>query len=127
MPTHPKSLTPAGRSTSSATKKRTKSSHTYQDDIILDQTRPTIENAIATPTSSTSSRTAAAARRVYRVRVTAKDKTSGVQRMQITHRKSRPGDWLRYKRTRSYASNQKKVFVRVQDRAGNVFRWKRIA
>jgi hypothetical protein len=48
----------------------------------------------------------AATTRVYRVPVTAMDKTSGVQRIQITHRKSRPGDWLRYKKTRSYASDR---------------------
>ncbi len=100
---------------------------TYQDDIILDQTKPTIETGTATPASATSRRAAGTTRHVYRVRVTAKDKTSGVHRMQITHRKSRPGDWLRYKKTRSYASNKKKVLVRVQDRASNVSRWKRIA
>ncbi|WP_210650304.1 hypothetical protein [Nocardioides sp. SYSU D00065] len=99
---------------------------TYQDDIILDQTRPSIESGAATPTRA-SNRAASAPRRVFRVRVIAKDKTSGVARMQVTHRKSRPGKWLSYTRSRSYTTSKRTIFVRVQDRAGNVSKWKRLA
>lgn len=106
-------------------------SETYQDDIILDQTTPTVLSGTATPASSARDARSfvtprAAAKRRFTVRTKATDKTSGVAKMQITSRKSRPGAWMTYKKSRSFRTAGTKVFVRVRDGAGNVSKWRRL-
>lgn len=102
---------------------------TYQDDIILDQTRPTVLSATAGSASGGSARLDASARaaaKTYKVVLKASDKTSGVSRMQITHRKAKPGPWVAYKKKSKVKSPKAKIFVRVLDRAGNPSAWKRV-
>lgn len=102
-------------------------SETYQDDIILDQTRPTIGEASAVAAKRVSQPDVSLrAVRKLTVRVRAADGTSGVRSMQITTSKRRPGKWMSYKRTRSYRADAAKVFVRVRDGAGNTSGWKRL-
>lgn len=105
-------------------------SETYQDDIILDQTKPTITQAAAL-SSRMSSRTVMttlgrAAVREFIVRTKAVDKTSGVRKMQITGNKKRPGKWITYKKSRTFRTASTRIFVRVRDGATNVSGWKRL-
>ena len=86
---------------------------TYQDDIILDETAPSLKRVDLKP-----------ARRGAKLIVAAIDKTSGVSAMQITGEKNHPGKWKKFKRKRSVADSGSAVFVRVRDRAGNRSRWK---
>src|SRR5262249_40517044 len=62
---------------------------TYQDDIILDQTPPTIEGVRAAARGSGDARS-------YRLRISASDELSGVAQMQITNDTSEPGDLVPY-------------------------------
>lgn len=102
---------------------------TYQDDIILDETVPTVLEAAAR-VSNSSRRSADLAPRLaktkYAMKLKATDKTSGVAKMQITSRKAKSGPWRTYKKRASFTSSGSKIFVRVQDGAGNVSRWKRL-
>lgn len=88
------------------------------DDIILDERPPTV--------SSASLGSARAAARRFSVRVVATDKNSGVASAQITASKSKPGALLRYRRSITVASSSKPKWVRVQDKAGNFSKWKKI-
>jgi hypothetical protein len=99
---------------------------TYQDDIILDQTRPVVSSAVGSV--GTSSRVAArlAKKRTYRLVLKASDATSGVSQMQVTYRKTKPGTWKPFAKKVKIKSPTAKIFVRVIDRAGNVSGWKRI-
>jgi hypothetical protein len=91
---------------------------TYQDDIILDETAPElVEVAVATE----SSRLVTA--KTLKLRIKASDATSGVEEMQITSRKSKPGKWKAFKERVSFGGS--KAYVRVRDAAGNASRWKR--
>lgn len=105
-------------------------SETYQDDIILDQTKPMITAGSAV-SARVGARTLAprlsqAALRQYTVTTKASDRTSGVRKMQITGNKKRPGKWVAYKKTRSYRTSSSRIFIRVRDGAGNVSGWKRL-
>jgi hypothetical protein len=59
------------------------------------------------------------------LQIKATDETSGVDGMQITNRKSSPGEWQRFKSRTSFKASSSKIFVRVRDAAGNASRWKR--
>ncbi len=102
---------------------------TYQDDIILDETAPVVVKAVAREGAG-SVRLADLARRLakrrYSVMVKARDETSGVARMQITSKKAKSGPWRAYKKKSTFKTSSIKIFARVQDRAGNVSRWKRL-
>ena len=70
------------------------SSQTFTDDIILDQTKPTISSAAVGASGATAAVPRAAVRprqraRTYRVRVRAKDATSGVAKVQFAARSKR--------------------------------------
>jgi hypothetical protein len=97
---------------------------TFQDDIILDQTPPTV---VATaPATALSAAAGSVRRRTVIVRVTAKDKTSGIARLQLgTTRKAK----LTIKRnaTTIKAKGFTPRYVRAQDRAGNWSKWRAIA
>jgi len=100
---------------------------TYQDDIILDQTAPVLSRAIsdccAAGASSVSARGHRA--RITRIRLRAHDRTSGVRFVQTAVKKKRPAKKTRY-RSRITVHGAVPKFVRVQDRAGNFSRWKKI-
>jgi hypothetical protein len=97
---------------------------TYQDDIILDQTDPAITSAKAK--LKRDGRHAASKQRTYRVRIKAKDKTSGVARMQVTEKKRKPGQLRAFRAKSKFTTGAKRFYVRVQDRAENFSRWKRV-
>jgi hypothetical protein len=104
---------------------------TFTDDIILDQTEPTVTSATLVESGSATTRTAVAAAaaaktRTYRVRVRASDATSGVGQVQFAASKRHPAKLHAIKRIGSYTGVKRPRFVRVRDRAGNYSRWRSI-
>ena len=101
---------------------------TYSDDIILDQTAPTLSSASGSPTTVVARATSAAGTRqpAVRFRLSASDKTSGVGTVQITTNKAKPGSQVRYASTVTLASASKSFYVRVRDKAGNYSAWKTV-
>jgi Tol biopolymer transport system component len=83
---------------------------TFQDDIILDETRPRVRTATMTGT--------------HRVSLRAHDAVSGVAKVQLARNRARPGRTVRYRRSLRVASRPR--WVRVQDRAGNRSAWRRV-
>ncbi|HEX2087384.1 MAG TPA: hypothetical protein VHF89_17005 [Solirubrobacteraceae bacterium] len=100
---------------------------TYQDDIILDETRPRVVRATVLRRAGRARRARAAAvrRRTYRLRIAASDNASGVTAMQITPDGRRPGRVRPYRRRATYRATRAILFVRVRDGAGNWSLWKR--
>ena len=102
---------------------------TFSDDILLDETAPVVGGASVS--GSSAARAAAARRRTYRVRVLATDATSGVNALQVTANKRKPGKLRRYRRTSRfrktvrYRTSASRIYVRVRDAAGNYSRWRR--
>ena len=92
---------------------------TYQDDIILDQTPPTIDGVRA------SARGRGEARR-YQLRIRASDELSGVAQMQITNDPADPGDLVPFESKTQVTSRSRKLLVRVQDAAGNFSPWRKV-
>ena len=107
------------------------SSQTFTDDIILDETAPTVTSATASTPGTPGAAFAAASRRTYRVRVAARDGTSGVGGLQVTSNRRRPGrlrEFARRSRVRKsvrFRTSSRRIFVRVRDAAGNDSRWRR--
>jgi hypothetical protein len=102
------------------------------DDIILDQTNPTVASATLvrsgpTARSTSVSMAASAKSRTYKVRIRAKDATSGVGKVQFALSKRHPSKVRKFKRISSYTGAKAPRFVRVRDRAGNYSRWRSIA
>lgn len=96
---------------------------TYQDDIILDETAPVVR---ATLVSSEGKKGRVVARpRPVSIRIKASDKTSGVESMQVAGKRTNDAKWVSYRSRSRVKSSSGKVFVRVQDRAGNVSGWRR--
>jgi hypothetical protein len=109
---------------------------TLSDDIILDETAPTTSSATASRVT-TSSRSAVVAtdakkktkkkRIYYLLRVKAKDKNSGVKRLQLSKTRS-----SKHARTVTYHSSVKLTtlstarWIRVLDRAGNASKWRAV-
>jgi hypothetical protein len=100
------------------------STQTFTDDIILDQTAPTVDAATLIH-GATATATAARARR-FRVRLAAHDRTSGVARVQLAADKRHPAPARPYARTVTFSAAHAPRFVRVRDRAGNYSRWRTI-
>ena len=97
---------------------------TYTDDIILDQTAPTLIAAtVARPASAAKALSARRAR--FTVRLRARDGNSGLGRAQlrIGRKKSAP---VAFRRVLN-AGTRRPTAARVQDRAGNWSRWRPIA
>lgn len=92
---------------------------TFQDDILLDTSAPTVTTATISARSSASSAT---------VRVAATDSGSGVQAIQYSGRKSAArAKTLKLRRSRSFRVKPKNAkWVRAVDVAGNTSKWKRI-
>jgi hypothetical protein len=84
---------------------------TFTDDIVLDETAPTLLSATFAAKS--------------RVSIAARDRTSGLRWYQLTSRKAHPGKRHRFHRTVRYKGRPRKLYVRVFDRAGNGSRWVR--
>ncbi len=100
------------------------STQTFTDDIILDETSPSV--ASATLVRDTGSAAMAARKRTYRVRTRASDRTSGVAQAQLATNKRSPNKWRRFRPLTTVAAASRPRFVRVRDRAGNVSRWRSI-
>jgi hypothetical protein len=98
-------------------------SETYTDDIILDETPPVVEQAAVTPAASGAAR--AAKLSAYTVKVKATDSNSGVDAVQITAKKSKPGRFLEYRTRLKVKAPTRKLYVRARDRAGNLSAWKK--
>ena len=98
-------------------------SETYTDDIILDETNPDL-NSAKLEGSVLRSAAETFSRNGVTLRIKAEDQTSGVKKMQVTPKKSKPGKWRRFK-ARSRVRAGKDLFVRVRDGAGNTSRWVR--
>lgn len=77
------------------------------DDIVLDQTVPSVVSASVTRS----------------LRVRARDARSGVAKMQVTRNRSHPGSWRRFRSKSAPPRGHRKLYVRVADGAGNVSRW----
>jgi sugar lactone lactonase YvrE/PKD repeat protein len=92
---------------------------TYQDDIILDQTPPTIDGVRA------SARGSGEAHR-YRLQISASDDLSGVAQMQITNDVANPGDLVPFEPKTQIRTRSRKLLVRVQDEAGNFSPWRKV-
>lgn len=119
----PALATPVGTTTSICGIDPTK---TFSDDIILDQTAPIIDQAqLREGASGGTARAVASSLSTYHLRLQAHDKTSGVDRMQITNSKAHPGRLLKFRRRIAFRRTGSKIFVRVRDRAGNFSRWRR--
>jgi len=101
---------------------------TFTDDIILDQTPPKVQSAEivgGSGSASSAGLATAAKRRSVKLRIKAKDKTSGVEEMQITGKKRKPGDLIPFEKRAKAKVKGSKIFVRVLDGAGNESRWER--
>jgi hypothetical protein len=86
-------------------------SHTFSDDIILDQTAPAISDARV---------------RDDTLLVAARDATSGVAGLQLRFsRHGKPSAFKRFARSTSLHGRIPR-FVRVRDRAANVSRWRAV-
>jgi len=105
---------------------------TFTDDIILDQTRPTVSTATvdasrAGAASAAVAQAATAKARTYRVRIRAKDATSGVAQVQFAARSKRhPTAARKFARVSRYTGTRAPKYVRVRDRAGNYSNWRSI-
>ena len=96
---------------------------TFQDDIILDQTDPSVISASISGSSAVS---AAAAKRSYMIRLRASDRTSGVARAQLATTKTKPLAATAFRTRLSATSVSRPRWVRVSDHAGNWSRWRAI-
>lgn len=100
---------------------------TLSDDIVLDQTAPSVTSATVAPAASAAAASAAPLRKAT-VRVRGKDANSGVAYVQVARR---PGRQVVTKRASKSAAKVvvkglgARPYVRVIDRAGNVSRWVR--
>jgi hypothetical protein len=96
---------------------------TFQDDIILDQTDPSV---ISAAISGSSTVRTAATKRSYRVRLKASDRTSGVALAQLAITKTRRLSAVRFRTRLSATSTSRPRWVRVRDHAGNWSHWRAI-
>jgi hypothetical protein len=86
---------------------------TYQDDIILDQTAPTIPAATLVLPH----------RGPDRLRLTARDNVSGVSSVQLRKGNQRPSEWRNFASSIKLPHGARGLRVRVRDRAGNDSKW----
>ena len=90
------------------------STQTFTDDIILDETPPSLRSVAASKVSGR-----------VRVRTRATDRTSGVASIQVGPKKSAALPAIKYRRTLFVKTHRKRVWVRVIDHAGNHSVWKK--
>jgi hypothetical protein len=104
----------------------TSSTPRFTDDIVLDETDPTIESArFAGGGASASQAVAAAGGSVI---IQASDKTSGVKKAQLSRKRRGASDkeLVPLKGTKARYKGKRPRFARVRDGAGNFSRWLRI-
>jgi hypothetical protein len=113
-------------------------SQSYTDDVILDTGKPNLYSATVTSAGSSVASNAVTSASVARLRTfsvksKAKDKRSGVAKLQLNTKKRAAGaatvDYLAKRKVQMSFGTSKKpraVYVRVQDGAGNWSKWKRI-
>ena len=101
-------------------------SQTYQDDIILDEVPPKVDQASVAPAASASGAVVIARSKAWRIKVKARDTNSGVAKVQVTTNKKKPGPLLKYKRKFTVRSAKKPKFLRARDRAGNYSKWRKL-
>ena len=99
-------------------------STSFQDDIILDETPPKVDQAVVTGPPGAAPASAAALLK-FRVKMKATDKTSGVSKVQVTANKKKPGKALKYKKKFVVKAAKRPKWVRARDRAGNWSKWKK--
>jgi Bacterial Ig-like domain len=97
---------------------------TYQDDIILDETPPAV--LLATFDDGAAVNGAAVHKHTYHLRIKGRDRTSGINRMQITTKRRHPGRKRHYKNHVKFRASTSRIYVRLRDRAGNWSHWKRV-
>jgi hypothetical protein len=85
-----------------------------QDTIVLDERAPVVVSARRL------------ARNGRRIRVRARDRISGVDRIQVARKRRRPGRWRPYSASRRYRVRRGALYLRARDRAGNRSRWHRV-
>jgi hypothetical protein len=103
-------------------------SETFQDDIILDETPPKVDQASVAPVAAAAPATASAAKaklKKWKLKVKATDSNSGVAKIQATSNKRKPGKLLTYKRKLTVKSAKRPRWIRARDRAGNYSRWRK--
>ena len=96
---------------------------TFQDDIILDQTDPSV---ISAAISGSSAVRTATLKRSYKITLKASDSTSGVNSAQLAVTTKRPLSTGRFHTRLSVTSTSRPRWVRVSDYAGNWSRWRAI-
>lgn len=96
----------------------------FTDDIILDETDPTLSSIDVSTAESRAGHPNARSKTGISVTTVASDKTSGVGKIQITSNKKKPGRLLKYAKTVKASVSGSTIWVRVQDRAGNFSAWK---
>ncbi|HWM54492.1 MAG TPA: Ig-like domain-containing protein [Solirubrobacterales bacterium] len=87
---------------------------TYQDDIVLDLTKPKVAGA-------------SVRRDEDALLIQARDGISGVASMQVTAGGTAPKAWRPFRPRVRWRKGADRVFIRVRDRAGNVSLWRRVA
>jgi hypothetical protein len=102
---------------------------TFTDDIILDETPPSVSASASVSVVAASSRKTQSISKLPLVamRIRATDELSGVARMEITPKKDRPGPARPYRMRVTLRTTAHRIYVRAQDRAGNWSSWRRIA
>lgn len=98
---------------------------THADDIVLDGTAPRLVAARLSRARPHRGARGAARRRGYVLRTRARDRVSGVGRLQVATNRRRPRAPVRYRRAVRVRSAAAGLWVRVIDRAGNRSRWRR--
>lgn len=102
----------------------------FTDDIILDETPPTLVD-VSVPyegagVSLLRSMARASRKRSVTVVTRARDRTSGVSAIQIGPRKSGKLKKMKYRSRITVSTASRKLWVRVFDRAGNPSKWKSV-
>jgi hypothetical protein len=101
---------------------------TFTDDIILDETAPKVSSASVSAAAASAglAHAAKAKAKKWKLKVKATDSNSGVDKVQVTANKRKPGKLLKYRKKLTVKSAKRPKFVRARDRAGNYSKWRRL-
>jgi 6-phosphogluconolactonase (cycloisomerase 2 family) len=108
------------------------STQTFTDDIILDETAPSVlsakgEAAGSVATHATAAAVASAAGRKVTLKIKARDKTSGITRLQVAETRIRPRAPQAFRQGRASLKTSKgKLWIRVFDGAANPSSWRAV-